>query len=335
MAMTRFTDLLRNLVPLACTLLMLLGEAWRFLLLCLRPRSALAAENLFLRKQLALYQERHVTPKRTTHETRMALTWLARWFDWRQALVIVQPATLIRWHRHGFRLFWRWTSKPGRPPIPADLQVLIRRMARDNPTWGEERIANELLLKLGLRVSPRTVRKYLPTRLDHEWHQRIPSQRWLTFVRNHAKAIVACDFCVVVTATFKTLYVFVVMEHASRRILHINVTKYPTAHWTMQQLREAIPAHTLCVTAGHAHPVNTPGLRGRLSRQAAQASGITTPLQATGLALRGRPHGIRSASFRTGVKDVVASFAPVTSSPPSSPGWPKRATPPSTRSTPW
>jgi putative transposase len=242
MAMTRFTDLLRNLVPLACTLLMLLGEAWRFLFLCLRPRSALAAENLFLRKQLALYQERHVTPKRTTHETRMVLTWLARWFDWRQALVIVQPATLIRWHRHGFRLFWRWTSKPGRPPIPADLQGLIRRMARDNPTWGEERIANELLLKLGLRVSPRTVRKYLPTRLDHGWHQRIPSQRWLTFVRNHAKAIVACDFCVVVTATFKTLYVFVVMEHASRRILHINVTKYPTAHWTMQQLRDAIPA---------------------------------------------------------------------------------------------
>lgn len=172
----------------------------------------------------------------------MVLTWLARWFDWRQALVIVQPATLIRWHRHGFRLFWRWTSKPGRPPIPADLQGLIRRMARDNPTWGEERIANELLLKLGLRVSPRTVRKYLPTRLDHGWHQRIPSQRWLTFVRNHAKAIVACDFCVVVTATFKTLYVFVVMEHTSRRILHINVTKHPTAHWTMQQLRDAIPA---------------------------------------------------------------------------------------------
>jgi putative transposase len=242
MAMTRFTDLLRNLVPLACTLLMLLVETWRFLLLCLRPPSALAAENLFLRKQLALYQERHVTPKQTTHETRMALTWLARWFDWRQALVIVQPATLIRWHRHGFRLFWRWTSKPGRPPIPADLQVLIRRMARDNPTWGEERIANELLLKLGLRVSPPTVRKYLPTRLDHGWHQHIPSQRWLTFVRNHAKAIVAGDFCVVVTATFKTLYVFVVMEHASRRILHINVTKHPTAHWAMQQLREAIPA---------------------------------------------------------------------------------------------
>jgi putative transposase len=145
-------------------------------------------------------------------------------------------------HPQGFQQFWRWKSTRGRPPIPADLQGLIRRMARDNPSWGEERIANELLLKLGLRVSPRTVRKYLPTRLDHGWPRRIPSQRWLTFVRNHAQAIVACDFCVVVTATFKTLYVFVVMEHASRRILHTNVTAHPTAHWTMQQLRDVIPA---------------------------------------------------------------------------------------------
>jgi putative transposase len=170
------------------------------------------------------------------------LIWLARWFDWRQALAMVQPATLTRWHRQRFRLFRRWKSNPGRPPIPADLQVLIRRMARDNPSWSEERIANELLLKLGLRVSPRTVRKYMPKRLDHGWHQRIPSQRWLTFMRNHAQAMVACDFCMVVTATFKTLYVFVVMEHASRRILHTNVTEHPTGHWTMQQLRDAIPA---------------------------------------------------------------------------------------------
>jgi putative transposase len=240
--MTRSTRLLRNLIPLACTLLRLLGDALHFLLLCLRPSAALAAENLFLRKQLALYQERHVQPRRATNTIRIALTWLARWFDWRQALAMVQPATLTRWHRHGFRLFWRWKSTSGRPPIPAELQGLIRRMARDNLSWGEERIANELLLKLGLRVSPRTVRKYMPTRLDHGWPRRIPSQRRLTFVRNHAQAIVACDFCVVVTATFKTLYVFVVMEHASRRILHTNVTAHPTAHWTMQQLRDAIPA---------------------------------------------------------------------------------------------
>jgi transposase InsO family protein len=202
----------------------------------------LAAENLFLRKQLALYQERNVKSRRTTHAIRIVLIWLSRWFDWRQALAIVQPETFTRWHRQGFRLFWRWKSKPGRPPIPAELQALIRQMARDNPTWGQERIANELLLKLGLRVSPRTVRKYMPKRLNHSRGKRVPSQRWLTFVRNHAQAIVACDFCVVVTATFRVLYVFVVIEHASRRLLHINVTAHPTAEWTLQQLREAIPS---------------------------------------------------------------------------------------------
>ena len=115
-------------------------------------------------------------------------------------------------------------------------------MAHENPTWGQERIANELLLKLGLRVSPRTVRKYMPKRLDRGPGNSVPSQRWLTFVRNHAQAIVACDFCTVVTATFRLLYVFVVMEHATRRILHTNVTVHPTAQWTLQQLREAMPS---------------------------------------------------------------------------------------------
>ena len=106
-------------------------------------------------------------------------------------------------------------------------------------------MANELRLKLGFRVSPRTVRKYLPKHLDRGRGTRAPSQRWRTFVRTHAQAIVACDFCVVVTATFRLLYVFVIMEHATRKILHSNVTAHPTAHWTLQQLREAIPAdHT-------------------------------------------------------------------------------------------
>src|SRR4029450_99674 len=219
----------------------LLGDRLQFLRLCLRFPTALAAENLFLRKQLALYQERHVTPRRTTAATRFALTWLSDWFDWRQALVVVQPATLLRWHREGFRLFWRWKSQRGRPPLPTNVQALIRQLARENPTWGQERIANELLLKLGLRVSPRTVRKYLPQRQPPGPGKRMSSQRWVTFVRNHAQAIVACDFCVVVTATFRLLYVLVVMEHATRRILHTNVTAHPTACWTLQQLREAIP----------------------------------------------------------------------------------------------
>src|SRR5499433_3685636 len=231
-----------HLFQIIGTLWTLLGDSLQFLRLCLHFPTTLAAENLFLRKQLALYQERHVTPRRATDATRLALIWLGRWFDWREALAVVQPDTFLRWHRQGFRLFWGWKSTPGRPPIPADLQALIRRMACENPTWGEERIANELLLKLGLRVSPRTVRKYLPKHLDHGRHHRMLSQRWRTFIRNHARVMVACDFCVVVTATFRLLYVFVVMEHATRRILHTNVTAHPTASWTLQQLREAMPA---------------------------------------------------------------------------------------------
>jgi transposase InsO family protein len=237
---TRGQDL-RRLTDSFSTLYTLLVDAVCYLGLCLRPSMALAAENLFLRKQLALYQERKVTPRRATPATRLALVWLGRWFDWRQALAIVQPATFTRWHRQGCSLFWRWESRPGRPRIPEDLQALFRRMACENPTWGQERIANELLLKLGLRMSPRTVRKYMPTRFECGRGRRATPQRWRTFMRNHTRAIVACDFSMVVTATFRLLYVFVVMEHATRRLLHVNVTAHPTATWTLLQ-RPAIPA---------------------------------------------------------------------------------------------
>ena len=243
--MTHLMHWIRHLGQLSCTLLTLLGDGMRYVMLRLRSPAALAAENLFLRKQLALYRERSITPRRATLATRFTMVWLARWFDWHRALVIVRPATLIRWHRQGFRVFWRWTSRHGRPPIPTALQALIRQMARENPTWGQERIANELRLKLGLRVSPRTVRKYLPAHQDNGRGQRVRSQRWRTFVRNHAQGIVACDFCVAVTATFRLLYVLVVIEHETRRILHANVTAHPTAAWTLQQLRDAISAeHT-------------------------------------------------------------------------------------------
>ena len=232
--MSRVPRLLRHAWYIAAMLLTLVLDTARFLRLCLRTPVTLAAENLFLRKQLAMYQERDVKPKRATNATRFALVWLSRWFDWRQALAVVQPETFTRWHRQGFRLFWRWQSQPGRPQIPDELRALIRQMARENPTWGQERIANELLLKLGLRVSPRTVRQYMPKRLDHGPGTREQSQRWTTFVRNHTQAIVACDFCVAVTATFRVLYVFVVIEHASRRLLHVNVTAHPTAEWALQ-----------------------------------------------------------------------------------------------------
>ena len=206
------------------TIITLLGDLATYSWLLLRPQSALAAENLFLRKQLAMFQERKTKPRRPDTPIRIALVLLSRIFNWRDALVVVQPQTLIRWHRQGFRLYWRWKSRPGRPPIPAELRQLVREMAMNNPSWGEERIANELLLKLGIRVSPRTVRKYIPK--SPQGRPR-GDQRWSTFVRNHASAILACDFCVVVTARFRLLYVFIVIEHQTRRIVHCNVTTEP------------------------------------------------------------------------------------------------------------
>jgi putative transposase len=160
---------------------------------------------------------------------------LGRFFDWREALTVVKPETFLKWHRTAFRLLWRWKSRnPGRPALPKSLRELVQRMARENPTWGEERIADELALKLGIRVAPRTIGKYL----DFFRPRGSASLRWSTFVRNHAKGLVACDFFISVTATFRILYVFVAMEIESRRILHTNVTAHPTADWTIQQFRE-------------------------------------------------------------------------------------------------
>jgi putative transposase len=165
----------------------------------------------------------------------------ARLFDWKEALISVRPETFTRWHRQGFKLFWRWKSRQiGRPRIPQELRQLILTMARDNPTWGQARIAAELRLKLGIQVSPRTVQKYLLEDPKGGRRQRVPSQRWMTFVRNHAKAIVACDFLVSVSVRFRVIYVFLIMEVGTRRLLHFNVTSHPTAAWTLQQFREAI-----------------------------------------------------------------------------------------------
>jgi hypothetical protein len=144
-------------------------------------RAARVAENLFVRKQLALFQEPKLRPRNAPALTRLSMIALARFFDWREALVIVKPETFIGWHRTAFRAFWRWKSrKPGRPPLPRNLRELVREMAAANPTWGEERIADELSLKLGLRVSPRTVGKYLDTLRPRGG--RASNKRWATFV---------------------------------------------------------------------------------------------------------------------------------------------------------
>jgi putative transposase len=222
------------LIKIAISLLL---DVCGFAVLLFRPSGTTVAENFFLRRQLALYQERGVKPHRVDAAARISLAWLSRLFDLRAALVVVRPETLVRWHRAGFRLLWRFKSRVGRPPIPLELRRLIRRPAAGNLLWGEERIANELLLKLGLRISPRTVRKHMP-----KHPPRLPrgDRRCSTFLRTHAHAIVACDFFLVVTATFRQLYVFVMIDHGSRRLVHVNLTPHPTAVWTLQQLREAI-----------------------------------------------------------------------------------------------
>ena len=165
---------------------------------------------------------------------------LARvWPEWRTALAIVQPATVIRWHRKGFALYWRWTSRKrgGRPRTDAAIRTLIREMARDNVGWGAPRIHGELR-KLGFVVSEATVSRLMPRRFQP------PSQTWNTFLANHLPRAAAIDFFVVPTATFRALYVFVVLAHERRRIVHCNVTDAPCASWTGQQVINAFPDET-------------------------------------------------------------------------------------------
>jgi putative transposase len=225
------------MLDLARAIVAVLSEVLKLGLLFFRSSNAIRAENLVLRRQLGRYVERGIKSRRVDHATRATLSVFSRLFNWRDAIVIVRPSTIVRWHRLGWRIFWRWKCRAGRPPIPMELRALIRRMATENPLWGEERIASELLVKLGIRISPRTVRKYMSTSPSG-----MPrgDQRWSTFLKNHAKAILACDFFIAVTATFRILYVFVVIEHGTRRLAHVNVTAHPNADWTLQQLREVV-----------------------------------------------------------------------------------------------
>jgi putative transposase len=219
----------------------LVTDGLLFFRLLFRSRTS-SAEVLFLRKQLAFYEEREVQPRRLNDSARFSLVLWSRLCEWKEALVIVKPETLIGWHRNGFQLCWKGKSQAGRPRLPENIRKLIVQMAQENPTCGQARLAAELSVKLGIDVSPRTVRAYWPPEPERRGHRRTSSQNWRTFVRNHTQSIVACDFLAVVTARFRTLYVFLLMEVGTRRIVHCSVTAHPTAAWTLQQLREAIPS---------------------------------------------------------------------------------------------
>jgi hypothetical protein len=205
-----------------------------------RSRTALQLEILALRHQLNVLQRSVKRPKLTTAD-RLLWAWLCRvWPEWRSALVIVKPDTVISWQRKAFRLFWTWKSRydrPGRPAVPHDVRALIRRISRENPLWGAPRIHGELL-KLGIDVGETSVSKYMGRRRGP------PSQTWRTFLKNHLTTTVSVDFFTVPTIRFQVLYVFLVLAHDRRRILHVGVTAHPTAAWTAQQLREAFPWDT-------------------------------------------------------------------------------------------
>jgi hypothetical protein len=203
----------------------------------LRTRVDLTLENLALRQQLAMLRRRSKRPQFGRLD-RAFWVWLSnRWALWREALHLVRPETVIRWHRQGFRAFWTWKSgrgRTGRPPVGSELADLVRTMALANPLWGAPRIHGELL-KLGLDISQRTVARLMPRR------PKPPSQTWRTFLQNHLADVVSVDFFVVPTATFRVLYVFVVLLHRRRQVMHFNVTDSPAAAWTAQQIVEAFP----------------------------------------------------------------------------------------------
>jgi putative transposase len=203
---------------------------------CVRSRAALQLEVLALHHQLHVLEQSRSRRLRLTRADRLLWVWISRvWKEWRAALVIVKPETVVAWHRRGLRLFWTWKSRRlGRPTVPPDIGTLIRTMSEANPLWGAPRIHGELL-KLGIEICQATVAKYMVH------HRRPPSQTWRTFVTNHLGQLMAADFFVVPTATCRLLFVLVILAHHRRRVMHVAITAHPTATWTAQQLREAFP----------------------------------------------------------------------------------------------
>src|SRR5215470_2745650 len=203
-----------------------------------RSCAALQLENLALRHQIGILQRSARKCPKLIPADRLLWIALSRiWRDWRSALAIVQPETVVAWHRAGFGLFWSWKvrrGQPGRPVISRELRGLIRRMCRENPSWGAPRVHGERL-KLGIDIGETSVSQYMVR------CRKPPSPTWPTFLENHVAQLVSIDFFTVPTIRFQVLYVFLVLAHDRRRILHFNVTAHPTAEWTGQQLREAFP----------------------------------------------------------------------------------------------
>jgi putative transposase len=204
----------------------------------LRSRVVLHAEILALRHQLSVLQRRDRGRRlRLNVADRLLWVWLSRLCSgWRSALVIVKPETVIAWHRRGFRQHWRWKSRhpQGRPSVSKEMIRLIHKMSVANPFWGAPKIHGELM-KLGFEVSEATVGKYMVR------HRKPPSQTWRTFLANHAEDLVSSDFFVVPTVFFRVLFVFVIMSHDRRRVVHVAVTEHPTSDWVAHQLLEAFP----------------------------------------------------------------------------------------------
>src|SRR5215813_4492037 len=217
-------------------MLAILRSFGMFIVDLFKPRCRLEAENLFLRHQLSIALRRARPRLRLRNADRVLLIWMTRlWPSLLGAAQVVQPETILRWHRAGFKAFWRWKSRnrAGRPRIDRGLRDLIRRMSRENPKWGASRIHGELLM-LGFEVAQSTVSKYMV--------QGGPSsQSWKTFFRNHAQAIAAIDLCVVPTLTFERLFAFLVLGHGRRQLLWFEVTRHPTAEWLARQITEAFP----------------------------------------------------------------------------------------------
>jgi len=218
-------------------LLRLIAAFLRSALALFRSRGRQALIELALRQQLAVYSQTKHKPRLRQVDRAFWIALRRLWPRWKEVLVIVKPATVVRWHHEGFRIYWRWTSKrgPGPPRLPSEVRGLIGRFALEN-AWGARKIHAELE-KLGFGVSLATVSRYLPKRLPGG-PQR---ESWRTFLRNHRDSIAAMDFFTVLTVGFRVLYVWFVLAHGRRQLLHFNVTANPTELWVVQQLREVFP----------------------------------------------------------------------------------------------